>query len=423
VSESTPFPEEAGAAVPAAETASTAEPLPERAQRAEGPFTHSGPVEGRRAGRVGESAPLRVGVIGVGTISAQYFAHLPQLPNLRLVAVADVNEARAREVAAEQSRDEHRVRAMSVDELLADAEIDAVLNLTIPQAHVAIGIRALEAGKHVYGEKPLALDPAEAEPLLTLAARTGLRVGSAPDTVLGTGIQTARKALDDGLIGAPVAAAIHWGAPGHELWHPAPAFYYQPGGGPLLDMGPYYLTSIVTLFGPVARVSGLATTSHRERSVGTGPNAGQPIPVDVATHVSALLEHENGLTTTMTVSFDVWKSRAPLFEVFGTEGTLAVPDPNRFDGVVELAPSATREFAPLPASAGWVGSGRGYGLAEMARAIETDRPHRASAELAFHVLEVMDGVLRAAATHAVVDIRSRPPRPAPVPLGTTPNTW
>ena len=361
---------------------------------------------------------LRIGVIGVGNISTQYFAHIPNLPNLELVAVADMNEERAREVAAGQG-----VRALTVDELLADAGIDAVLNLTIPQAHAAIGIRALQSGKHVYGEKPLALDPAEAEPLLALAEQKGLRVGSAPDTVLGTGIQTARKTLDDGTIGQPIAAAIHWSAPGHELWHPAPAFYYQPGGGPLLDMGPYYLTSIVTLFGPIARVSGVATTSSRERSVATGPLAGTAIPVDVATHVSALLEHENGLATTLTVSFDVWKSRAPLFEVFGTEGTMAVPDPNRFDGDVEIAPAATREWETVPVSAGWADSGRGFGLADMARAIETDRPHRASGAMAFHVLEVMDGILRAAADHSVVEIVSTLERPEAVPLGSTPATW
>ncbi|HEY0259742.1 MAG TPA: Gfo/Idh/MocA family oxidoreductase [Lacisediminihabitans sp.] len=361
---------------------------------------------------------MRIGVIGVGNISAQYFAHIPGLPNLELVAVADVNEERAREVAGQQG-----VRALTVDELLADAAVDAVLNLTIPAAHAAIGIRALEAGKHVYGEKPLALNPAEAEPLLTLAAEKGLRVGSAPDTVLGTGIQTARKALDDGAVGQPIAAAIHWSAPGHELWHPAPAFYYQPGGGPLLDMGPYYLTSIVTLFGPIARVSGTATTSSRNRVVATGPLAGTPIPVNVATHVSALLEHQNGLTTTMTVSFDVWKSRAPLFEVFGTEGTMAVPDPNQFDGDVEIAPASTREWETIPVSAGWAGAGRGYGLSDMARAIETGRPHRASGELAFHVLEVMDGILRAARERTVVEIASTAERPAPVPLDSTPATW
>jgi predicted dehydrogenase len=364
------------------------------------------------------SGVLRVGVIGVGNISAQYFTHIPKLPNLQLVAVADVNEERAREVAAEQG-----VRALSVDELLADPDVDAVLNLTIPQAHAAIGIRALESGKHVYGEKPLALTPEEAEPLLALAAEKGLRVGSAPDTVLGTGIQTARQALDAGLIGQPIAAAIHWSAPGHELWHPAPAFYYQKGGGPLFDMGPYYLTSIVTLFGPIARVSGVATTSQRQRTVATGPLAGTAIPVDVATHVSALLEHENGLTTTITVSFDVWKSRAPLFEVFGTDGTMAVPDPNRFDGDVEIATATTREWESIPVSAGWADSGRGFGLADMARAIETDRPHRASGELAFHVLDVMDAILRAAADHAVVDIQSTVERPAPVPLDSTPATW
>ncbi|HEY5319750.1 MAG TPA: Gfo/Idh/MocA family oxidoreductase, partial [Galbitalea sp.] len=313
--------------------------------------------------------PLNIGIIGVGNISAQYFASLPALPGLRLVAVADVNEQRAAEVAAEQGAE-----ALSVDALLADPRIDAVLNLTIPAVHAEIGIRSLEAGKHVYGEKPLALSVAEALPMLELARERGLRVGSAPDTVLGTGIQTARHALDAGLIGEPVAASVHWSAPGHELWHPAPGFYYQPGGGPLFDMGPYYLTSLVTLFGPVVRVSGIATRSRRQRTVAEGASAGSPIPVDVDTHVSALLEHENGVASSVTMSFEVWASRVPLFEVYGTAGTIAVPDPNRFSDPVEAYTAETREWRTLPAAAaGYADASRGVGLADLARAIETDR--------------------------------------------------
>jgi predicted dehydrogenase len=260
---------------------------------------------------------MNIGIVGVGNISAQYFEHFPSLPGLKLIAVADVNEARAAEVAAEQG-----VEALSVDALLTDPRIDAVLNLTIPAAHVAIATRALEAGKHVYGEKPLALDPDEAAPMLELAAARGLRVGSAPDTVLGTGIQTGRQVLDACTIGEPVSAAVHWSSPGHERWHPAPQFYYQPGGGPLFDMAPYYLTSLVTLLGPVVRVSGAVTRSTRERTVGSGPLAGTAIPVDVDTHVSAILEHAGGQTSTVTVSFEVWASRTPLFELYGTDGTI-----------------------------------------------------------------------------------------------------
>ncbi|MBF4585152.1 MULTISPECIES: Gfo/Idh/MocA family protein [unclassified Curtobacterium] len=361
---------------------------------------------------------LRVGVVGVGVISQQYFEHFPSLPGLSLVAVADLDVDRAQAVGAAQG-----VRGTSVDELLAADDVDVVLNLTIPAAHADVATRALAAGKHVYGEKPLAMSTAEAEPVLAAARAAGLRVGSAPDTVLGTGIQTARAALDDGLIGTPVGAAVAWSAPGHELWHPAPAFYYQPGGGPLLDMGPYYLTSLVTFFGSVVRVSGSATRSTRERTVATGPNAGTSIPVDIDTHVVAILEHENGVVSTVTVSFEVWATRAPLFEVYGTAGTLGVPDPNRFSDPVSIATADDREWRELPVSAGYADAGRGYGLADLAHAITTDRPHRASGDLAFHVLEVMEAVSAAARDHTVVDVRSRVDRPATVPAGSAPGSW
>ena len=270
-------------------------------------------------------------MIGVGNISAQYFASLPSLPNLRLVAVADLDMVRAAEVAAEQG-----VEARTVDELLASDDVDAVLNLTIPAVHVEVGTRVLESGKHVYAEKPLALRPSDAAPMLALAAERGLRVGSAPDTVLGTGIQTARRLIDDGAIGQVLTADAHWSAPGHERWHPNPAFYYQPGGGPLLDMGPYYLTALVTMLGPVVRVSGVSIRSPRERSVATGPKAGEAIPVAVDTGVSGILEHASGAVSRVSFSFDTWATRAPLFEVHGTTGSIAVPDPNRFDDPVEV---------------------------------------------------------------------------------------
>ncbi|SFN36994.1 Gfo/Idh/MocA family protein [Mycetocola miduiensis] len=363
-------------------------------------------------------SPLRVGVIGVGHISAQYFEQFPALPGIRLVAVADLSAERAAAVAAEQG-----VRALGVDELIADPDVDMVLNLTIPAAHAEIGIRALKAGKHVYGEKPLALSPDEGAPLLALAAERGLRVGSAPDTVLGTGVQTARRLLDDGAIGEPVAAAVHWSAAGHERWHPAPQFYYQPGGGPLFDMGPYYLTSLVTLFGPVLRVSGTSRRSVRERSIATGPLAGTAIAVEVDTHINALLEHADGVTATVTMSFDVWATKTPLFEVYGTSGTLAVPDPNQFSEPVSLYTADEPGWTTVEASVGYRDAGRGYGLADMARAIETDRPHRASGELAFHVLEIMDAVLRAGREHRVVELSSTVKRPEAVPEGATPDSW
>ncbi|WP_166980464.1 Gfo/Idh/MocA family protein [Paramicrobacterium fandaimingii] len=354
---------------------------------------------------------VNIGIIGVGNISAQYFAELPKHAGVSIVAVADVDQNRADSVAAERG-----VRALSVDALLADSGVDLVLNLTIPAAHAEIALRALESGKHVYGEKPLALTPAEAAPVLEFARDTGLRVGCAPDTVLGTGVQTARHALDAGRIGAPVAASVHWSAPGHERWHPAPGFYYQPGGGPLFDMGPYYLTSLVTLFGAVTRVSGTVTRSDRERTVSQGPLAGQPLPVAVDTHITALLEHASGVTATVTMSFEVWATRAPLFEVYGTAGTIVVPDPNNFSHVGEVWTQDTAEWMPLDDAAGFRDGGRGIGIVDLAEALDEDRPHRASGDMAFHVLEIMDAILRAGDEHRVIDITSTVERPEAVPL-------
>ncbi|TFC39787.1 Gfo/Idh/MocA family oxidoreductase [Cryobacterium sp. TMT2-42-4] len=363
-------------------------------------------------------SPLRIGVVGVGKISEQYFAEFPKLPGLKLVAVADLDASRAAAVAAEQG-----VPALTVDELIASPDVDAVLNLTIPAAHAEVALRALAAGKHVYGEKPLALNPDEATPVLRLAVERGLRVGSAPDTVLGTGVQTARALLDDGRIGTPVAASAFWTAPGHELWHPAPQFYYSEGGGPLFDMGPYSLSALVTLLGPVVRVSGSVGRSGRERTVATGPLEGTSLRVEIDTHVSALLEHASGVTSTVMMSFDVWAARLPRIEIYGTLGTIAVPDPNRFSDATELYTSDDRRWREVEPEAGYADAGRGYGLADMARAIETDRPHRASAELAFHVLEIMDAILRAAHDRSVMELTSTVERPAIVPEGALPSRW
>jgi predicted dehydrogenase len=363
-------------------------------------------------------SPLTVGIVGVGKISEQYFDSFPSLPGLRLVAVADLDEARAAKVAAEQG-----VEALTVDRLLADPRIDAVLNLTIPASHVDIGTRALQAGKHVYGEKPLALAPADAADMLALARERGLRVGSAPDTFLGAGIQTSRQLLDEGRIGEPVGAAAFWTAPGHELWHPAPQYYYQPGGGPLFDMGPYYLTALVTLLGPVVRVAGSVGRSDRARTVATGPQQGASIDVAVDTQVSAILEHASGVTSTIMVSFEVWASRLPRIEVHGTSGTIAAPDPNGFSGPVEVWTREEPRWREAQISAGYERAGRGCGLADMAHAIGTNRPHRASGELAFHVLEIMDAVIRAGSAHRVIELTSTVQRPALVPRGSSPESW
>ena len=359
-----------------------------------------------------------IGIVGTGVISGTYLDHLAKLPGVDVVAVADLDLRRAQAIA-----DQHEgMRALSSEDLLADPEVDIVLNLTIPAAHASVNQAALLAGKHVYGEKPLAVDRAEAEPLLKLAAAGNLRIGCAPDTVLGTGTQTARAALDRGDIGVPTAATASFVTPGHELWHPAPEFYYQPGGGPLLDMGPYYVSSLVTLLGPVRRVTGRAGRAHEQRKVHTGPRAGETFAVEVPTHVTGILEHESGALTTVLMSFDVWAARLPRIEVHGTEGSLSVPDPNNFDGKVEIATATARDWTELPVAGGYAGAGRGVGVADMARAIRTGGDHRANGALAYHVLDVLESLLEAAAQDQPVDVASTVERPAAVPLGASPES-
>ncbi|MFC0622701.1 Gfo/Idh/MocA family protein [Kribbella deserti] len=359
----------------------------------------------------------RVGIIGTGVISGTYLDHLEVLPGVEVVAVADIDLERATEVASKRGN----LRAMRSEDLLTDPDVDVVLNLTIPAAHAPVALAALEAGKHVYGEKPLAVRRTEAEPLLAAAAARGLRIGCAPDTVLGTGIQTARAALDRGDIGVPTAATASFVTPGHERWHPAPEFYYQDGGGPLLDMGPYYLTALVTLLGPVARVTARAGSAHAERTIHTGPRAGTTFGVDIPTHLTGVVEHTSGALSTVLMSFDIWASRMPRIEIYGTQGTLAVPDPNNFDGEVELWSPQAGEWRALDVAGGYAGAGRGVGLADMARAIRTGEPHRASGSLAFHVLDVMESLLEAAERDQPVQVLSTVERPAAVPLGASPD--
>ncbi len=355
-----------------------------------------------------------VGIVGVGKVSEQYLARIPVLDDVRLVSVTDANEERAASVAAAAG-----VEALPFAEVLQHPDVDIVLDLTIPASHVEIATAALSAGKHVYGEKPIALRAADGAGLVSLAAKRGLRLGSAPDTVLGTGVQTAWAAVRDGRIGEVVGAAAAWSAPGHELWHPAPSFYYQPGAGPLMDMGPYYLTTLVLMLGPVRRVTGFAHSSGRARRIATGPHAGEEILQDagVPTHVTAVLEHEDGATSSVLMSFEVWGSRLPHIEVYGTAGTIAVPDPNEFSGDVSVYPASTRAWEHVEASAGYADAGRGFGLADMAHAIATGRPHRATGAMAAHVLECMEAIIAAAADGIVVEVASRPPMPSPVPFG------
>ncbi|MEV8181068.1 Gfo/Idh/MocA family oxidoreductase [Specibacter sp. NPDC078692] len=354
---------------------------------------------------------LTIGIVGCGNIITQYLQTLPALDTLRLVAVADLDVARAQAVAA----DLPGVRALSVDELMDDDEIQLVLNLTIPAAHAQVALAAIAAGKHVYGEKPLAATAEEAATVLAAAAAAGVTVGCAPDTVLGTGTQTARRAIDDGLIGRPISATATMMCPGHERWHPNPDFYYVPGGGPLLDMGPYYVSSLVTLLGPVKSVIGAASHTRDQRTIGSGPRAGEEIPVSTDTHVSGVLIHESGALSTVIMSFDAVATQAANIEIHGETGSLIVPDPNRFDGEVQLRRLDDSEWETLPVSAGYVDGSRGIGLHDLAATAPGTEP-RAGGALAYHALEVMESVLKSAHTGALVTIASTCERPAAVPL-------
>jgi predicted dehydrogenase len=356
--------------------------------------------------------PLRVGIVGAGTISAQYSESLARLPQLRVTAVCDLAVGRAEALAARHPG----ARATALPDLLAADDVDAVLVLTLPATHADVALAAIAAGKHVYVEKPLATSVAEGREVVAAAAAAGLRVGCAPDTVLGTGIQTARAAVDAGRIGTPHSATAFMTAPGHELWHPAPDFYYRPGGGPLLDMGPYYLTSLVHLLGPVVRVTGASARPADTRTIGSGPRAGQSFDVQVDSTVAGILEHESGALSTLVMSFDVWAARLPRIEVHGTAGSLSVPDPNLFEGPVELYSAAARDegWVDIGATAGFPGAGRGYGLADLATALADDRPHRTGADLGLHVLEVMLSVEEAARTRTWITLTTTAARPEPV---------
>ena len=355
--------------------------------------------------------PLRVGVVGCGAILRQYLATFDRLAAVELVAAADLDPSRSAAVAEGRAG----VRALPVDELLGADDVDLVLNLTVPRAHAEIARRAIAAGRSVYGEKPLATTTAEARQVLAEAAATGVRVGCAPDTVLGTGIQTARRAIDDGLVGRPVSATAMMLTPGHERWHPDPDFYYVPGGGPLLDMGPYYVTALVTLLGPVASVVGAASRTRDVRTIGSGPRAGEVVAVSTDTHVTGVLVHESGVLSTIVMSFDAVATRSANLEVHGELGSLVVPDPNQFAGEVQLQRLAGSGWQGLEVSAGYRDAGRGVGVADLALTPAGQEP-RADGRLAYHVLDVMESLLRAAQGGGSVAVESTVDRPAAVPL-------
>ncbi len=337
--------------------------------------------------------PLTIGIIGTGNISDAYLRAAPGFPILHILACADANPDVATAKAAQWG-----LEPLSVAAMLADPRIDILLNLTTPQHHVAVGLQALAAGKHVYAEKPLAVSLADALQLVDAAKQTGMRVGSAPDTFLGGSHQTARRAIDAGAIGEVVAGSAHMMVPGHERWHPNPDFYYQPGGGPMLDMGPYYLTCLINLLGRVRSVIGMQATPRQTRTIGSGPRMGESFDVAVPTHISGLLDFENGAQITITTSFDVWKHGHNHIELYGSAGSMIVSDPNQFQGDIQVSDNGG-DWSILPQIHAYgQGNHRILGLADMAHAITDNRPHRASLDLALHVLEVIEAIATSATT-------------------------
>lgn len=360
---------------------------------------------------------LGVGVIGCGNISAAYFTLAPLFKGIEMRAGADLDvkmaQARAKEFG---------VRASSVADLLASDDIDIVVNLTIPAAHYEVSKAILDAGKHVYSEKPFVLSVREGQDLKKRADRKGLRVGSAPDTFLGGAHQRVRSLIDGGKVGRVTSGTCYVMSHGMEHWHPNPDFFFQPGGGPILDIGPYYITNLVQLIGPVKRVAALAATPASERTITSKPRFGEKIKVTTPTTIHALMEFENGATVTFNASWDVWKHGHAPIELYGEEGTIFVPDPNFFGGdvmmtnrndAVKKLPKWEHAFAvPNQQHAqGMMANYRASGLADMALGILEGRPHRCSLELSLHVIDVMTGILRSGETGRFVAMRTTCERP------------
>jgi predicted dehydrogenase len=352
------------------------------------------------------TGPVGVGLIGAGNISDQYLSTLTRLPDVRVLFVADLDETRA----AAQAEKYGVPGSGSVEALLAVDDIEIVVNLTIPAVHAQVAMQILAAGKNVWTEKPLALDRESGRQLLEEGERRGLRVAGAPDTFLGPGLQTVRRAVDSGEIGTPLTAITLFQTGGPERWHPSPDFFYARGGGPLFDMGPYYLTTLVQVFGPARSVYALGSTSHETRTIGSGPRAGEIFDVEVPSHVSAMIEFESGASAQSTFSFQSHLNRVGFVEIAGSEGMVVSPDPNTFNGTVQLLSGGqTRE---VPTEFEWV---RGVGVLELARALRAGVPERASGALAFHVLDIMSSIAESIERKAPVAVESTVERPPALP--------
>ena len=357
--------------------------------------------------------PVKVGLVGCGFISGIYLQNSKLFTSFDIIACSDLIEERAKSRAIEYNVP----RVMSTEEIMDDSEIDIVLNLTTPSGHYKIAKQAIEAGKSVYSEKPLAIELEEGKKLLEMADEAGVRIGGAPDTFLGGGIQTCRKLIDDGWIGQPIAVNSFLTNHGHESWHPDPEFYYKLGGGPMFDMGPYYLTALINLLGPIKQVKASTRITFPERIITSEPKYGQKIKVDVPTHIVGIIDFDNNATGSILTSFDVWGAQLPRIEIYGTLGSLSVPDPNTFDGPVKIYLPQNKEWRAIPLSHGYTFNSRGLGVADMANAIRSGRKHRANGALTYHVLETMHAFYTASDSERTVKLESSVKRPEPLPLG------
>ena len=354
--------------------------------------------------------PVGIGLIGCGTISGAYLRAAATFDALKFVGCADIDPA-----AAKKTEAAFGVPAMPIDALLGHDAVEVVLNLTIPAAHGEVNLAAIDAGKHAYCEKPFGLDVAEGRKVIAAANQAGLRVGCAPDTFLGGGHQTVRRLIDDGVVGKPVAGTAFMMSSGPESWHPNAGFYYQPGGGPLFDMGPYYLTALVHLLGPVRRVAAITARGRGHRVIGSKPRAGEVIEVNVDTHTAGTLEFHNGCVVTVVMSFDVRLHSNRFIEIHGIDASLSAPDPNGFGGKVRV--SSGREWQERPLTHGYTDNMRSIGLADMCVAIRTGRAHRCNGELAQHVLEIMAAFRESSIQERHITLTSQPERPAPLRPG------
>ncbi|MGV9866737.1 Gfo/Idh/MocA family protein [Rhodococcus koreensis] len=364
------------------------------------------------------SGPVGVGVIGAGMISEQYLVNLTRFPDVRVIAVGDIDTGRAKAAAEEWSIPKHGTGA----DVLSDPDVEIVVNLTLPATHAEVSMQALRAGKHVWSEKPIAIDLASAAELVQLARDLGLRLGVAPDTVLGPGWQGAKRAIEQGAIGTPLSATTRFEFQGPELFHPNAGFLYQAGAGPLFDIGPYYFTALVQMLGPVQDVAANGVARPGPRRLQVGPNAGQEFDVEVPTHLAVLARFEQGPQAQSLLSFDTPLYRSGAFEITGTEGTMVLPDPNEFGSGHRIRIARPLRTFSQPIEQPWetieiesCDAGRGLGVLDMARAIRSGSEHLATGDIGYHVLDIMASVAESVRRHEFIPVQS-----SAAPVGTLP---